>query len=432
MKTVRLLSLSLAVCACQLLFAGPVCAREDGYDKLARELSASANVLSQPKVAILPFSYIDQRKSDSGIIIAERLTTRIVKLNKCKVIERQLLENVLKELHLESSGVVDAETTKQLGKVLGVEAIIAGTLMDIDDDNVEVNARVIKADTAEVITTSSVKIKKTWTDALPPAPVAVVPVPQAGQQPAAYTDQQTLPASPVAVSQPAPVNVKPAIKLDNYFDVFMGQSGSGKADLSFSNTVANIKETHLGLDLNRSGSLDTAPGYSKVDLNGLNSDDGYPVGLRLVGFGKHWGGALEMSYQSHIIKRQIATTASINSGQSVKLAIPVDEYLSVKSFTLLSGDVMYRFINKMIQPYIGMGVGMTINSVNSSYISAYSDGVFKTPMDELALGFLFRIPMGVRVEIGRTTHAFLEFRPSLDTVWFNRGISNESDKITIN
>lgn len=44
------------------------------------------------------------------------------------VVERQRLEAILKEQQLSSSGILDPETTKKLGKILGVDAIIVGTV----------------------------------------------------------------------------------------------------------------------------------------------------------------------------------------------------------------------------------------------------------------------------------------------------------------
>ena len=144
-------------------------AGSDPFKAMAQELSESAELLTNPKIAVMPFSYGKEKKSDVGTIVSERLTTRIVKLRKLKVIERQMLDNVLQELHFEETGIVNAETTKKLGQVLGVEAIITGTVIDLDDDTAEINARVIKTDTAEVIATSSVDIPITWEDGAAPA-----------------------------------------------------------------------------------------------------------------------------------------------------------------------------------------------------------------------------------------------------------------------
>ena len=78
-----------------LLLSSKIFAREDAYNKMAKEFSEASPLLHQPKIAIMPFIYLDGRKSDGGPIVSERLTTRIVKLKKFQIIERQLLEKVL-------------------------------------------------------------------------------------------------------------------------------------------------------------------------------------------------------------------------------------------------------------------------------------------------------------------------------------------------
>ena len=85
-------------------------AKADPYKDMAQELSNASSKLKNPKIAIMPFSYVDKRKSPGGEIVSERLTTRIVRIGKYNVIERALLQNVLSELHLEATGVVDVET----------------------------------------------------------------------------------------------------------------------------------------------------------------------------------------------------------------------------------------------------------------------------------------------------------------------------------
>jgi curli biogenesis system outer membrane secretion channel CsgG len=94
----------------------------------------------------------------------------MVKLGKFKVIERQMLDNLLNELNLQGTGAVDPETTKKIGKVLGVEAIVTGTVLDVEDGMAEINARMIKTDTAEVLGSSSAEIRNTWAAAPAPAP----------------------------------------------------------------------------------------------------------------------------------------------------------------------------------------------------------------------------------------------------------------------
>ena len=62
LKRVILLVLSIT-----LFFVINLSAKENPYSKMAKELSEASTFLKQPKVAIIPFSYMDKRKSDGGM-----------------------------------------------------------------------------------------------------------------------------------------------------------------------------------------------------------------------------------------------------------------------------------------------------------------------------------------------------------------------------
>src|SRR5262249_10852007 len=62
------------------------------------------------------------------------------------------------------TGVIDQEKMDQLGKVLGVNLIVTGTLVDLNIREMEINARAIKADTGEMIGTGQAKVQKIWTE----------------------------------------------------------------------------------------------------------------------------------------------------------------------------------------------------------------------------------------------------------------------------
>ncbi|MFH1367704.1 MAG: FlgO family outer membrane protein [Elusimicrobiota bacterium] len=138
----------------------PVClfGATDPYEKMAIELSGSNTLLNNPKVAVIPFKNIDDQNQSKGIIISENLLTRIVKIRKLQVVERENLEAVLRELKIESSGIIDPETTKQIGKILGVDALIIGTIHRKDENTLTINARVVRTETGEVLVTSNVDI----------------------------------------------------------------------------------------------------------------------------------------------------------------------------------------------------------------------------------------------------------------------------------
>jgi len=147
-----------------LFFGAAGSVNADEYDKMAKILAKGANELKNKKIAVLPFPYHDGGTSSGSTEISERLTTRLVGRNGIVVIERSLLDKVFDEMKLEKTGAVDPDTAKQLGKVLGVEAIVTGTLIDLQDEKTEVNARLIKTETGEVFTACTQEVERTWKD----------------------------------------------------------------------------------------------------------------------------------------------------------------------------------------------------------------------------------------------------------------------------
>jgi len=75
------------------------------------------------RVAVLPFS------GPKGDLAADMLTQSLV-AQGADVIERQRLDDVMKEHSLTSSSAFDPATAKELGKLLGVDALFLGTVAE--------------------------------------------------------------------------------------------------------------------------------------------------------------------------------------------------------------------------------------------------------------------------------------------------------------
>ncbi len=61
---------------------------------------------------------------------ADNLASELVKTGKFRVIERQQLDKVLREQHLGASGAVDPSTAARIGKVLGVQLVVVGSVVE--------------------------------------------------------------------------------------------------------------------------------------------------------------------------------------------------------------------------------------------------------------------------------------------------------------
>jgi TolB-like protein len=124
--------------------------------KISQEMSEN----NKTTVAVLEFSDLDGKFSKLGKYLSEEIITHLFQTKKFQVIERQLLNKVIKEQKLQESGIFDDSSVKKLGKLLGVNTIISGTMTDLGN-SVKINARLISTETAEIYATASCEIEKT-------------------------------------------------------------------------------------------------------------------------------------------------------------------------------------------------------------------------------------------------------------------------------
>ncbi|MCB4756494.1 MAG: hypothetical protein LHV69_05605 [Elusimicrobia bacterium] len=141
-----------------------IAARADPIENMASRLAKGARSLQSKKVAVLSFPYHDGRVSSGSSLISEQLTTSLVGRRGIQVVERRLIQKLLEEKRLAETGVIDKDTAKTMGSLLGVDAIVSGTLIELKDEKTEINARMIKAETGDVISAAMTVIKTTWMD----------------------------------------------------------------------------------------------------------------------------------------------------------------------------------------------------------------------------------------------------------------------------
>ncbi|MDT8285766.1 MAG: FlgO family outer membrane protein [Elusimicrobiales bacterium] len=406
MKGVRIFAALLGVA----MLAGGAAA-QDNYDRLAKELTEAGISLENKKIAIIPFAHADGRAvSKDGSVVAERLTIKMINMHKFEIIERSVLDKVMDELKLQNTGAIDASSAKELGKVLGVEAIITGTLVETSSGKIEVNARLIKTETAQAIGASQVTLDKDWIGDAP----TQMPAQQQAQRQPIYQPQQA--AKPAAPRERHPNEY-------GYFDVIVGV-GSRNVDITYENALNNLDNVELAV---------TNPafsGYREIKLDQMEGSGVGPIGFRVGGFGKGAiGGAFEFSANSHIVEPQ--TAAGTRNGVTTNFVLnPSDNYLEMTSFGFI-GNLFVRHAGKMVDPYFGIGLGLSLNRIYMPNVTGYTESsVQSAPMDQMGIGLIFNMPIGVRVKIDPKTQAFAEFRYELNSVSFDRDKRSETDSIS--
>lgn len=132
---------------------------ELGMETLAQEIAEPLQQDKKPLLAVLDFNDLSDCVSAFGRLTAEELVTRLFKTKRVRVVERGLLKKALEELKFNLSELVDPTRAKQLGKQVGANAIVSGTITDMGS-SVKINARVIEVERGDVLAAAGVEIAK--------------------------------------------------------------------------------------------------------------------------------------------------------------------------------------------------------------------------------------------------------------------------------
>jgi hypothetical protein len=112
------------------------------------ELPQSPQLEPGTKIAVLNFQGL-MVPDELGIAVAEILRTEIVGLGQYTVIERGMVEQVLQEQELQLTGAVDSETAVELGKLMGAQSVIIGSIVKTGTVYT-INSRLIDVETGVV------------------------------------------------------------------------------------------------------------------------------------------------------------------------------------------------------------------------------------------------------------------------------------------
>ncbi len=102
--------------------------------------------LEKKIIAIKDFEVIMGRNKEVAKYVQEDVTTALVNSGQFNVVERLKLKTVLEELELSQTGVIDSKNAKQVGKLLGADVILTGTLA-ATGEQWNVNLRMVNTET---------------------------------------------------------------------------------------------------------------------------------------------------------------------------------------------------------------------------------------------------------------------------------------------
>lgn len=144
----------------QSALAGPV-ELEDGVNRLSDDLVDRFSQYGTAKVAVVEFTELNGYSSALDQYLAEKLITALLTKGRgaIHVVERHQLRKVLLEQKLDASGLFEPEAIAKVGRLLGVDAIVTGTVADLGSE-IDINARAISVESGRVFAAASARIAK--------------------------------------------------------------------------------------------------------------------------------------------------------------------------------------------------------------------------------------------------------------------------------
>src|SRR5262245_60190007 len=126
MKRLSTLTLALA------LLAG--CAPNRGM--MNTTMSPELALPDRPRIAVLPIELAGY--ADEDLTVIRQNWRNMVESgfleNSFRVVDRDVVDNILKEQHFQRSGVVNTTTSVEVGKILGINLVLMGTVRVLASD----------------------------------------------------------------------------------------------------------------------------------------------------------------------------------------------------------------------------------------------------------------------------------------------------------
>jgi len=117
------------------------------------------NVHKKMRVAVLPFTDSTGQSLDLGFYMADKVISALGTDQRIELVERSRLDQVVKELKLSSLGLVNEESMKSLGNMLGADAVILGTFTDLGDA-ADLICRIVEPETGRILGTANITIPR--------------------------------------------------------------------------------------------------------------------------------------------------------------------------------------------------------------------------------------------------------------------------------
>lgn len=121
-----------------------------------------ASVNANLTIAVADFSGPDR---ELGRFIADTLLTDLARSDKLRLVERTEIRQALNELRLQSTGLVEAQQVKRVGRLVSADRLLVGSYL-MRDEQIIVNARLLDVRSGQLVPGGSVNMAGSRRDLL--------------------------------------------------------------------------------------------------------------------------------------------------------------------------------------------------------------------------------------------------------------------------
>lgn len=127
---------------------------------LANSVITDLKAAEKKKVAVIDFTDLDNQVTTIGKLVSEELINQLFEQSKGSlvIVERKKIHEIFNEQERGRLGLLESQHIDKFAKVLGVDAILTGTVTPIAE-KIRINARLIGVPSGEIFATASGSIK---------------------------------------------------------------------------------------------------------------------------------------------------------------------------------------------------------------------------------------------------------------------------------
>lgn len=163
MRTRRVVGYLIGVCL--FLLAPSIVAAEEYQNQLkgvAISLVAKLEAANQHSGTVLDFTDLQSSPTELGRFLAQELSDQLVAVSKTmSFVDRTNLQYLMRENKLSTEGLINPETSRKLGNLIGIDTTIFGTVTPIGDKTIRLSVRAVAIETGKIVAVQSVSLPVT-------------------------------------------------------------------------------------------------------------------------------------------------------------------------------------------------------------------------------------------------------------------------------